>query len=87
MTTILSWFYFIPIIFSAINKDNEQSGNTLRSIEYNLSAPDKVYTLSASLREISGITELDQSTIACVQDEHGTIYIHDINTNQINQEN
>jgi uncharacterized protein YjiK len=82
MTTILSWFYFIPIIFSAINKDNEQSGNTLRSIEYNLSAPDKVYTLSASLREISGITELDQSTIACVQDEHGTIYIHDINTNQ-----
>jgi uncharacterized protein YjiK len=82
MTTLLSWLYIMTLLVSAVSQDKRQSTNPLRSIEYNLSAPDKVYTLSASLREISGITELDGSTLACVQDEHGIIYIHDINTNQ-----
>jgi uncharacterized protein YjiK len=69
-------------MLSFVSQDNKKGGNTFRSIEYDLSEPDQVYKLSASLREISGITELDGSTIACVQDEHGVIYIHDINNNQ-----
>jgi uncharacterized protein YjiK len=82
MTAFFSWFYLLALMLSNINQENKQSASTFRSIEYNLSAPDKVYQLSSSLREISGITELGGSTIACVQDEHGIIYIHDINTNQ-----
>jgi uncharacterized protein YjiK len=82
MTTILSIVYIISLIFSTVNQENNKGSNNYRSIQYNLSAPDKIYALSSSLREISGITELDGSTIACVQDEHGIVYIHDINNNK-----
>ena len=63
-----------------------QSGNKVSTqklnIGYDLSSPDRVYILPTNLTEISGITELDGSTIACVQDEHETVYIYDINKNQ-----
>lgn len=55
-------------------------------IDYDLSAPGRVYILPASLHEISGITEVDASSIACVQDEHGIIFIYDINRNQITRQ-
>ena len=60
-----------------------QSGNTVRRIEYDLSAPDKVYILPPALYEISGMTETDASTIACIQDEHGIVFFYDINKKQI----
>jgi uncharacterized protein YjiK len=64
------------------NLKENQSGNTFRRIDYKLNAPDRVYVLPPSLYEISGITEVDASTIACVQDEHGIVFFHDINKNQ-----
>jgi uncharacterized protein YjiK len=82
MTALFSWLYFLTVIYPVINQENKKSSNTFRNIEYNLSAPDKADMLPGSLHEISGITELDGSTIACVQDEHGIVYIHDINKNQ-----
>ena len=60
----------------------EQSSNKIKGIEYDLSAPDKVYSLPATLYELSGITEIDASTIACVQDEHGIVFIYDLNKNE-----
>jgi uncharacterized protein YjiK len=83
MTALLSWFSFLTLLLSDINAVNMRSDNTLRKIEYDLSSPDKVYILPGSLHEISGITELDGSTIACVQDERGVVFIYDINKNQI----
>jgi uncharacterized protein YjiK len=66
--------------------DGDQAGNkipdTFRRIDYNLATPDKVYTLPASLHEISGITEVDAASVACVQDEYGIIFIYDLNKNQ-----
>ena len=59
-----------------------QSSNKTKGIEYDLSAPDKVYSLPATLYEVSGITEIDASTIACVQDEHGIVFIHNLNKNE-----
>ena len=50
---------------------------------YNLNSPDKVYKLPPSFHEISGITAIDASTIACVQDEHGLVFIYDLDKNSI----
>lgn len=59
-----------------------QSSNKTKGIEYDLSAPDKVYSLPATLYEVSGIAEIDASTIACVQDENGIVFIHDFVKNE-----
>jgi hypothetical protein len=39
------------------------------------------------LREVSGVTRIDESTVACIQDEKGIIFIYDIATNKIKQQN
>ena len=65
------------------DQTNKSNNNTFRQIEYNLSAPDKVLILPPVLKEISGITELDASSVACIQDENGIVFIYDINKNQI----
>ena len=50
---------------------------------YNLSTPDRVYILPGKLKEISGITEIDSSRIACIQDEKEIVFIYDINSGLI----
>ena len=80
--------YFLSLllatnIFPSCGQTENKINGPINSIGYNLTSPDKVYLLPGILREISGITEIDASSIACVQDEHETIYIYDINKNQI----
>ncbi len=79
MTTLFYRLFFLTFLFSVSSQTDNKSNNALKGIQYNLAAPDKVYTLPPALREISGITEADGSTIACIQDERGIIYIYDIN--------
>lgn len=54
--------------------------------DYQLSSPDKSYTLPPSLNEISGITILNNNEIACVQDELGIVYIYDLKDGKISKE-
>jgi len=82
MKIILFLFPFIMSPLSEGDQAGNNAANTFRRIDYNLAAPDKVYTLPASLHEISGITEVDAVSVACVQDEHGIIFIYDLNKNQ-----
>ena len=56
----------------------KNSENTVVAINYNLSNPDKIYVLPNSLKEVSGITETDASSIACIQDEKGILLIYDL---------
>ena len=83
MPTLIYRSFFLALIFSVSNQTDNQSRNTFRRIEYNLSTPDKVYKLPEALHEISGITEVDGSTIASIQDENGIVFIYDINKNEI----
>lgn len=53
------------------------TSNSLEDIGYNLSKPTESIEMSDSLREISGITLLDSSTVACIQDENGVVFIYD----------
>ena len=81
-TCCLFLFFFINIFSFSDQSDNMRANSTI-SIGYNLSAPDRIYVLPEALQEISGLTELDSSTIACIQDEYETVFIYDINKNQI----
>lgn len=68
---------FAAFAFSyTVIKDYKISG-------YNLSAPDKRLILPDILMEISGITLLNATTFACVQDENGVVFIYDIIKNEI----
>jgi hypothetical protein len=52
-------------------------------INYSLSHPDKIYFLPYSLSEISGITETDATSVACIQDNNGILFKYDLKKEQI----
>lgn len=77
-------FFFCLLIFIASvtpchNKTDQSRTDSMKRLEYDLSSPDKIFILPPSLHEISGITEVDAASVACVQDENGIIFIYDIN--------
>lgn len=50
---------------------------------YTIQKPNTSFVLPDILHEISGLTDIDQRTIACIQDEKGIIFIYDIVSNKI----
>lgn len=46
----------------------------MAGLPYDLRRPDAVFTLPAELAEISALTDVDDRTVACVQDEAATLY-------------
>lgn len=50
---------------------------------YDLSRPDFSFVLPDTLREISGLTDIDSTTFACIQDENGILFIYDMFKNNI----
>jgi len=62
-----------------------EAGRSYNPVGYDLSAPDRIYVLPAILHEISGITEIDSSNIACIQDENGILVIYDLSKGIISQ--
>lgn len=57
--------------------------NNEKLIGYNLTAPDASLTLPDILHEISGLTYVDSTTFACIQDEKGILFIYDWKKNEI----
>ncbi|HPW98201.1 MAG TPA: hypothetical protein PK218_06555 [Flavobacterium sp.] len=53
---------------------------------YNIQKPNTTFVLPDILHEISGLTDIDQRTIACIQDENGIIFIYDIVLNKIKKQ-
>jgi len=83
IATYLTW---LPVTVQLIAGCASQGANPETSVDksgYNMSKPDKIYNLPPSLHEISGITAIDASTLACIQDEHGLVFIYDLNKNSI----
>lgn len=50
---------------------------------YDLSKPNASWSLPESLREISGLIDINENTFACVQDENGILFIYDISKNEV----
>jgi hypothetical protein len=55
-------------------------------LRYDFTKPESKHSLPAILNEISGQTIIDDSTIACIQDENGIIFIYDTKKNSIRQQ-
>lgn len=59
------------------------SGCSQYRCDYNFSAPDTVCMLPGELLEISGLSHVSNSVLACIQDEQGVLYMYDAKTRQI----
>lgn len=76
-------------IFSSGFRNNDIEGQTSGAVRnynpvgYDLSKPDKIDVLPGILHEISGITEIDNSTIASIQDENGVLVFYDLSKSRI----
>lgn len=53
---------------------------------YNLTAPAVSLTLPDILHEISGLTYVDSTSFACIQDEKGILFIYDWKLNEIKKQ-
>jgi len=86
---IISQFLILSCLnlFSCGNPTERGTNSTdvrnVNPIGYDLSNPDKTIILPPILLEISGITLIDPTSIACVQDENGMIFIFDMVKNVI----
>jgi len=85
MTTYYTFLFFMLSIILHDYQHDKKSDNTVVAINYNLTSPDKIYVLPASLQEVSGITGTDASSIACVQDENGIIFIYDLEIEKVTE--
>lgn len=83
MTRPLTLLLLIAGLFS--DRLQAQS-NTFRPKGYDLAKPDRVLVLPDTLREISGVTMLDEHTVACVQDENGIVFLYDVTKEQIREQ-
>jgi uncharacterized protein YjiK len=77
---LFSTFLFILMGCSSSYISNEKLTG------YNLSIPNLKLTLPEILNEISGISNIDATTFACIQDENGILFIYDIQKNQIKKQ-
>ncbi len=80
------FLFFIGILFSSNQSELCMSGQT-SVINYNLLKPDKIYFPPPILTEISGLTEIDASSVACIQDENGILFIYDLLKEEIKRVN
>ena len=53
------------------------------SLPYTLEKPDGRFVLPPALAEISGLTDLSSTQVACVQDEEGAVYVYDLDSRRV----
>ena len=68
---------FIPLILGACAPSNLDNG------EYNFKKVSQLFKLKKELKEISGISFFNDTTIACIEDEKGVVYFYDIKNKAI----
>jgi hypothetical protein len=80
---------FLNIVSCGFSTDNKSYSAYIKSVNtlgYDLSAPDKTIILPGILHEISGITVIDSSSVACIQDENGIVFIYDLKIDEIKKQ-
>lgn len=61
----------------------QMKGQTSDAFPYELLEPNNKYVLPESLEEISGLTYYAPNQLACLNDEHGRMYVFDTNKGEI----
>jgi len=77
---ILIFIFFLPVGCATAQSRSE------KLIGYNLAKPDIAFILPTILHEISGLTNIDSASFACIQDENGLLFIFDAVNNAIKEE-
>ena len=73
----------LPVLL-IISSTDAQPG--LAAFPYDLSSPNRRVQLPPVLNEVSGLTDIDNGRVACVQDEIGVVFIYDLEEEAIVQE-
>ncbi len=83
LTIIL--FFFTFLFLSCEQKKFEKTTNNILDddFRFDLKSPFKKFELPDVLREISGINAVNDSLIACINDEIGVVYFYNLNSNEI----
>lgn len=79
----LSLCHSICALFMLLAACSNTGHHTGRLANYNLLKPNKIILLPSELHEVSGITTIDDQTVACVQDEEGTLFVYDLQRKQL----
>ncbi|MBV6462052.1 MAG: hypothetical protein HJHJAOHD_02194 [Flavobacteriales bacterium] len=89
MTTKMKQFKFITtllILATNLFSCGATFTNNEKITGYNLTTPDKSSILPDTLREVSGLTNIDSTTFACIQDENGILFIYDARKNELKRQ-
>lgn len=81
-------FLFMSLIFVITTAFHEKLQKSSFRIsqnknQYNINEPIAVHELSSELLEVSGLTDVSETKIACVQDEKGIIFIYNLLTKEV----
>lgn len=79
-------FYFYLLFLSVIisckistdKKPQSSDSKNKNAAGYDFSFADETFILPGILKEISGISAIDSSSVACIQDEKGIVFIYDL---------
>jgi uncharacterized protein YjiK len=85
------FLFFISLVFAGCAGDQKsKAASEVKEKKYetgyNMRKPDKRFILPDTLHEISGLTNIDANTFACVQDENGIVFIYDVTNNKIEKQ-
>jgi uncharacterized protein YjiK len=74
--------FFLTLLFFSCT---EQDGKPVSSFGYDLRMPKQVYKMPKPLKEISGISLVSENMMACIEDNHGIIYLYDLGKGKISR--
>ena len=66
------------IVFLIVSGCRTTPTNGKTITDYNLASPDVSIILPGILHEISGLTYIDSTSVACIQDEKGILFVYDL---------
>jgi uncharacterized protein YjiK len=74
------------VIFSILSGCQTGHSGPDKVTGYDFTSPDRTVILPAILHEISGLTFIDSTTVACIQDEKGILFIYDLASDEIQRQ-
>jgi len=78
---LMSVYFSVFVLLSSCTRAGDHSFPDIKG--YRLSQPDEKMVLPSVLHEISGITTINDQTVACVQDEKGVVFMYDLIKKQL----
>ncbi|MFL5727889.1 MAG: SdiA-regulated domain-containing protein [Cytophagaceae bacterium] len=74
---------FLTLAFLSCSENEKAPAD---NFSYELGRPEHIYIMPKALKEISGISYLSENKLACIEDNHGIVYIYDLKKEKIIRE-